>query len=66
MTIKPDPATAKEDMTWGEFKEFVEGQGVTDDDEIDYIDMHPQNGVPVDWDTAPSGKRMFYILSSDD
>jgi hypothetical protein len=27
-------------MTWGEFKQFVESNGVTDDDEIRYIDSY--------------------------
>ena len=25
-------------MTWGEFKKMVEAEGITDEDELDYID----------------------------
>lgn len=61
-----DPETAKPDMTWREFKEAVEGQGVVDDDIIDYIDMYPSNGATVDFDQYADGRRMFFILNSDD
>ena len=26
-------------MTWGEFKDWIEKQGVKDDDQIDYMDF---------------------------
>lgn len=61
-----DHPTAKKDMTWGEFKSYVEAQGVTDDSFINYIDMWPENGVPVEWEDLPGDKRHFFILSSDD
>ena len=32
------------DMTWKQFKEFVESRGVKDDDEIFYIDTYPEPG----------------------
>lgn len=48
-------------MTWKEFKEAVETQGVKDDDEISYLDTYPERGVHVGWDESPSGKEFFVL-----
>lgn len=34
-------------MTWKEFKEALESEGVTDDMEIDYIDVTEPYGVSI-------------------
>lgn len=47
-------------MTWKEFKEAVEAQGVTDDDKVEYIDTYPERGISVGWDEFPAG-RQFYV-----
>lgn len=58
-------------MNWKEFKETVESQGVTDDSEIDYLDVYPDHGVSVGWAEYPSPEfrkpetvvtRAFYVL----
>lgn len=36
-------------MTWKEFKDAVESQGVKDADEIGYIDTYPDAGVAVEF-----------------
>ena len=45
-------------MTWGEFKEIIEKQGIKDSDRISYID-YPGMGEPrVD---LSEDSRLFYI-----
>lgn len=35
-------------MTWGELKQKVEAEGITDDDEVDYLDVSPGYSLSID------------------
>jgi len=50
-------------MTWGEFKAFVEANGVRDDLKINYIDIYPNDGsdINVMVKRLPSGELYLTV-----
>lgn len=44
-------------MTWTEFKDAIEAQGVSDESEIEYMDFYPDEGARVIWQEYPEPKH---------
>lgn len=59
-------------MTWKEFKDRIEALGVSDESEIQFMDLYPDEGVNIHWEEYPKPeqrkpdtvvRREFYVLS---
>lgn len=53
-------------MNWGDFKRRLDELGVHDEDELWYIDLHPEKFFAIEWGYSEDGSSLGWAITCNE